>query len=69
MENNFTGETQSHPRLEAFAEEEPEAPYDGLSPDERAQLRELCVLTVISEFLETKQKTGHERCDVEEPLS
>jgi hypothetical protein len=35
------------------AGEEPEALDDGLSADEKTQLRELCVLIVISEFLET----------------
>ena len=48
-----------------FAEEEQEAPDDGLSADERTQLRELCVLIVISEFLERNEKTGYERCDLE----
>jgi hypothetical protein len=51
--NNFTNETQRHRRLEMFAGEEHEADDDGLSADERTQLRELCVLIVISEFLET----------------
>ena len=69
MESNFTSETQRHQSLEMFPREEPKAPDDGLSPDERTQLRELCVLIVISEFLETNAKAGHERCDVEEPLS
>jgi hypothetical protein len=68
MENNFTSETQSQ-RLEMSAAEELEAPDDGLSADEKIQLRELCVLIVISEFLETNEKTRHERCDVEKPLS
>lgn len=30
---------------------------DGLSTDERIQLRELCVLIVMNEFLENKGKT------------
>jgi hypothetical protein len=53
MKSNFSTETQSHQRLEVSAGEEPEAPDDGLSADEKTQLRELCVLIVISEFLET----------------
>jgi hypothetical protein len=53
MENNFTTQPQSHQKLEMFAGEEQEAPDDGLSADEKIQLRELCVLIVISEFLET----------------
>jgi len=69
MENNFTTQPQSHQRLEMFAGEEPEAPDDGLSTDERTQLRELCVLIVISEFLETNEKTRYERCDLEGPAS
>jgi hypothetical protein len=67
MENNFTSETQSHQRLEMFPGEEPEAPDDGLSADERTQLRELCVLIVISEFLETNEKTRYGNCDLEDP--
>jgi hypothetical protein len=55
MESNFTSETQSHQRLEMSAGEEHEASDDGLSADEKTQLRELCVLIVISEFLETRQ--------------
>lgn len=53
MESKFTNETQSQQGLEMSAGEEPEAHDDGLSADERIQLRELCVLIVISEFLET----------------
>jgi hypothetical protein len=53
MKSNFSTETQSHQRLEVSAGEEREAPDDGLSADEKTQLRELCVLIVISEFLET----------------
>jgi hypothetical protein len=62
MKSNFTTETQSHQRLEVSAGEEHEAPDDGLSADEKTQLRELCVLIVISEFLETagKGKFHHE---------
>jgi hypothetical protein len=52
-----------------FAGEEQEPPEDGLSADEKIQLRELCVLIVISEFLETNEKTGYERCDLEGPTS
>jgi hypothetical protein len=36
--------------------EEPAANDDGLTPEEKTQLRELCVLIVISEFLETDRK-------------
>jgi|HubBroStandDraft_5_1064220.scaffolds.fasta_scaffold1439884_2 hypothetical protein len=53
MRSNFTGETRWHQRSEMPAGEEPEALDDGLSADEKTQLRELCVLIVISEFLET----------------
>jgi hypothetical protein len=53
MRSNFTNETQMHQRSEMSAEEEREAPDDSLSADEKTQLRELCVLIVISEFLET----------------
>ena len=56
MESNFTSETQSHQRLEMFAGEEQKAPDDGLSAEEKIQLRELCVLIVISEFLETSER-------------
>ena len=69
MESNFTSETQNHQRLEMFAGEEQEVPEDGLSADERTQLRELCVLIVISEFLETNEKTRYGRCDLEGPAS
>jgi hypothetical protein len=31
---------------------------DGLTPEEKTQLRELCVLIVISEFLESDSETG-----------
>lgn len=55
MKSNFTSETQSHRRLEMSVGEEPEAPDDGLSADEKTQLRELCVLIVISEFLENRR--------------
>lgn len=67
MESNFTTQHQSHQRLEMFAEEEQEAPDDELSVDERTQLRELCVLIIISEFLEMNEKTGCEGCDLEGP--
>jgi hypothetical protein len=53
MESNFPTGTQSHRRSEMSAGEQHEAPDDGLSAEERTQLRELCVLIVISEFLET----------------
>jgi hypothetical protein len=35
-----------------------EADDDGLRAEERVQLRELCLLIVISEFLETERKTA-----------
>ena len=37
--------------------EEPAANDDGLTPGEKTQLRELCVLIVISEFLESNRET------------
>jgi hypothetical protein len=66
MENNFTSEPQSHQRLEMFPGEEQEAPDDGLSADEKNQLRELCVLIVISEFLETERKTAYAQPDLKD---
>jgi hypothetical protein len=65
MENNFTSETQSQ-RLEMSAGEEQEAPDDGLSAEEKIQLRELCVLIVISEFLETERKTAYAEPDLKD---
>lgn len=38
--------------------EEPPANHDGLTPEEKTQLRELCVLIVISEFLESNRETN-----------
>ena len=64
MGNNFPNESQSQQTLEMLPAEEHD---DGLSADERIQLRELCVLIVISEFLETKRKTEYERFDLEGP--
>ena len=69
MENNFTTQPQSHQKLEMFAGAEQEAPEDALSADERTQLRELCVLIVISEFLETNEKPPYEKYDLEGPTS
>jgi hypothetical protein len=69
MESKFTNETQSQQKLEMFAEEEPEAPDDGLSADERTQLRELCVLIVISEFLETNERPDTRGAISKNPLS
>ena len=66
MESNFTSETQSHQRLEMSTGEEHEASDDGLSADEKTQLRELCVLIVISEFLETEGKTAHAQPDLKD---
>jgi hypothetical protein len=37
--------------------QEQEANDDGLTAEEKTQLRELCVLIVISEFLETDETT------------
>ena len=37
--------------------EEPAANDDGLTPEEKTQLRELCVLILISEFLERHRET------------
>ena len=39
---------------------------DGLSAEERVQLRELCVLIVISEFLETERKTTYAQTDLKD---
>ena len=38
--------------------EEPAENEDDLTAEEKTQLRELCVLIVISEFLENKSETG-----------
>jgi hypothetical protein len=43
-----------------------EANEDGLSAEERIQLRELCVLIVISEFLETERKTTNAQPDLKD---
>jgi hypothetical protein len=43
-----------------------EADDDGLSAEERVQLRELCLLIVISEFLETKRKTADGQNDLKD---
>jgi len=43
-----------------------EANDDGLSAEERVQLRELCVLIVISEFLETERKTPSAQPDLKD---
>ena len=40
--------------------EESAGDEDGLTVEEKNQLRELCVLIVISEFLETNSETGLE---------
>jgi hypothetical protein len=44
--------------------EKHEANDDGLSVDERIQLCELCVLIVISEFLENNRKTAYVQHDL-----
>ena len=49
----------------AIGREEPAENDDGLTPEEETQLRELCVLIVISEFLEDNRgqnssQQGHE---------
>jgi hypothetical protein len=41
-----------------IGKEEPADSDDGLTPEEKTQLRELCVLIVISEFLESNGETG-----------
>jgi hypothetical protein len=41
-----------------IGQEEPAESDDGLTPEEKTQLRELCVLIVISEFLESNSETG-----------
>jgi len=43
-----------------------EANDDGLSAEERVQLRELCVLILISEFLETERKTAYAQNDLKD---
>ena len=45
---------------------EHEANDDGLSAEERVQLRELCVLIVISEFLESERKTPYAQPDLKD---
>jgi hypothetical protein len=42
----------------AVGPEEPAEDDDGLTEEEKIQLRELCVLIVISEFLEGNSETG-----------
>jgi hypothetical protein len=42
----------------AIGQQEPAESDDGLTPEEKTQLRELCVLIVISEFLESNGQTG-----------
>lgn len=49
----------------AIGREEPAENDDGLTPEEETQLRELCVLIVINEFLEDNRgqnstQQGHE---------
>jgi hypothetical protein len=41
-----------------IGKEDPAQGDDGLTPEEKTQLRELCVLIVISEFLESNSETG-----------
>jgi len=41
-----------------IGQEEPAESDDGLTLEEKTQLRELCVLIVISEFLESNSETG-----------
>jgi len=41
----------------AIGQEEAAENDDGLTPEEKMQLRELCVLIVISEFLENRTET------------
>jgi hypothetical protein len=41
----------------AIGQDESPGNDDGLNPEERAQLRELCVLIMISEFLEGDKET------------
>ena len=45
----------------AIGQQEPAESDDGLTPEEKTQLRELCVLIVISEFLERNGQTGLDR--------
>ena len=43
-----------------------EADDDGLRAEERVQLRELCLLIVISEFLETERKATYGQNDLKD---
>ena len=40
-----------------IGKEDPAQSDDGLTPEEKTQLRELCVLIMISEFLERNKET------------
>lgn len=50
-----------------IGKEEPAESDDGLTPEEETQLRELCVLIVISEFLESNSETGLETARRQRP--
>ena len=57
------GDVKMRPLLEettssVIGREQPAENDDGLTLEEKAQLRELCVLIVISEFLETNSEAG-----------
>ena len=47
--------------------EEPTENEDGLTAEEKTQLRELCVLILISEFLENKRETGSDTARPQKP--
>ena len=49
----------------AIGREEPAENDDGLTPEEKTQLRELCVLIVISEFLEDNRRQNRPQQDHE----
>ena len=47
--------------------EEPAQDEDGLTAEEKTQLRELCVLIVVSEFLENNSETGSDTARPQRP--
>jgi hypothetical protein len=52
-----------------IGKEEPAENDDGLTPEEKTQLRELCVLILISEFLERNGETGLDTARPQRPQS
>jgi hypothetical protein len=53
--------------LSISGREDPEENEDGLTTEEKTQLRELCVLIAISEFLENNRETGSDTCRPQRP--